>query len=176
MKTSFETERLLLREFVPSDDFALFELDSDPEVHLFLGNNPAKTIYDSRKNITNIRQQYLENGIGRWAVFIKETGEFAGWSGLKVERNINGHLNFYDLGYRYKTKFWKQGIATEAAKEFIKFGFDELNLPKICAYVSAQHSASQHVLEKCGLQYVSTFQYEGGDTMWYEIHNSHLSK
>lgn len=175
MKTSFETDRLLLREFLPSDDFAMFELDSDPEVHLYLGNNPAKSIYDSRKNISNIRQQYLENGIGRWAVFIKETGEFAGWSGLKLERNVNGHLSFYDLGYRFKPKFWNHGIASESAKAFVTFGFEELKLSKICAYVSAKHKASQHVLQKCGLQYVSTFIYEGEEHLWYEIHNPNFA-
>lgn len=176
MKTSLETNRLLLRELVPSDDFDFFDMDSNPEVHLYLGNNPSKTIFDSRRHISNIRQQYLENGIGRWAVIVKDTGEFAGWSGLKLEKNINGHHTFYDLGYRFKPKFWKQGFATEAAQAFVKFGFEELDLPEICAYVSAQNQASIRVLEKCGLTYVNTFKYDGADDLWYKIINPGMVK
>ena len=81
MKTSIETERLLLRELLPTDDAGMFELDSNPEVHIYLGNKPVKSIEESREAIANIRQQYLENGIGRWAVILKETGEFIGWFG-----------------------------------------------------------------------------------------------
>ena len=44
MKTSIETERLLLRELISSDDFGMFELDSNPEVHKYLGNKPVKNI------------------------------------------------------------------------------------------------------------------------------------
>ncbi len=176
MRTSIETERLLLREILPSDDIGLFEMDSDPEVHLFLGNKPANYIYESQRNIQNIRQQYLENGIGRWAVIIKESNEFAGWCGLKLEKNLNGYVQFYDLGYRFKPKFWNSGIATEAAKAFVDFGFNELKLDKICAYTSAGHINSGRVLEKCGLKFVNTFVNNGVEELWFEINNPNLSK
>ena len=39
-----ETERLLLREIDYTDANDLFEMDSDPEVHLFIENKPVKTI------------------------------------------------------------------------------------------------------------------------------------
>lgn len=171
MKTTFETERLRLREIVPSDDIGLYEMDSDPEVHIHLGNKPAKNIEEVRKQIANIRQQYLENGIGRWAVINKETGDFMGWAGIKIEKNINGHHRFYDLGYRFKPSYWNKGFATEAAKAFVDFGFTELKVDKICAYSSAANRASHNVLSKCGLQHINTFIYEGGDELWFEIEN-----
>ena len=37
-----ETERLILREILHSDADAMFELDSDPEVHRYLGNEKMK--------------------------------------------------------------------------------------------------------------------------------------
>jgi [ribosomal protein S5]-alanine N-acetyltransferase len=40
MKIFAETERLILREILPMDVDGLFELDSDPEVHRYSGNNP----------------------------------------------------------------------------------------------------------------------------------------
>ena len=73
-----ETERLILREILPSDVDGMYELDSDPEVHKYLGN---KTITNKEQNIEiidSIRRQYKENGIGRFAILDKKTHDFMG--------------------------------------------------------------------------------------------------
>lgn len=171
MKTSFETERLLCRELIASDDAGMFELDSNPNVHRHLGNNPVKSIDESREHIALIRQQYRDYGIGRWAVILKETGEFIGWSGLKVEKNVNNHQQFYDLGYRFIEKHWGKGYATETAKAFVDFGFNQMNLHTINAYTDADHLASQKVLANAGLKLVNVFLYDGTDELWFEIRN-----
>lgn len=168
MKTSFETSRLILRELRDSDDLSLFELDSDPVVHQYLGGKPVTSIEQCRNVIAMIRDQYRQHGIGRWAVILKETREFTGWCGLKLEKNVNGRDRFYDLGYRFMPKFWGMGYATESAKAWTDFGFRELNLEKICAYTSQGNLASQRVLEHCGLRHTETFLYEGEPEFWYE--------
>ena len=68
MKIFAETERLILRELLPTDAEGMFEMDGDPEVHLYLGNNPVKSIEQSEADIEFIRKQYIEKCIGRWAV------------------------------------------------------------------------------------------------------------
>lgn len=171
MKTSIETERLLLRELLPTDDAGMFELDSNPEVHIYLGNKPVKSIEESREAIANIRQQYLENGVGRWAVILKETGEFIGWSGLKLEKNVNGHEIFYDLGYRFIQKHWGKGYAFETAKAFVDFGFNEMKLPVINAYADFDNLNSRKVLEKVGMKFVNSFELDGTEEVWYELKN-----
>src|SRR5688572_20999829 len=99
MQIFIETPRLILRELLPEDDQAMFELDSNKEVHTYLGNQPLTNIDQSREIIAFIRKQYVDNGIGRWAVIEKSTGEFAGWSGLKLMKELtNDHVNYYDLG------------------------------------------------------------------------------
>lgn len=42
MNVYLETPRLMLRAVKEEDAQGFFELDSDPEVHEFLGNNPVK--------------------------------------------------------------------------------------------------------------------------------------
>ena len=79
-----ETERLILREILDTDEDAFFEMDADPEVHRYLGNNPVKTKEEIKAAIKFIRQQYIDNGIGRWALIEKSTGEFVGWGGMKL--------------------------------------------------------------------------------------------
>lgn len=169
MRTSFETERLLLRELLPSDAEGMFRLDSNPEVHKYLGNDPVKDMSQIHDVIANIRQQYLDNGIGRWAVILKETNEFIGWSGLKIEKNINGHERFYDLGYRFIQEFWGKGYAYESAKAFVDFGFNEMKLAVINACADVNNLGSRNVLEKCGLKPLNDFMLDGDLHVWYEI-------
>ncbi|MCW4469103.1 GNAT family N-acetyltransferase [Flavobacterium sp. MFBS3-15] len=172
MPETFESERLLFRELLPSDEDSLFEMDSDPDVHRYLGNTPVQSMDEIRSAITMIRQQYLDNGAARMAVILKETGEFLGWAGLKfMEHEINGHINHFDLGYRFMKRHWGKGYATEAAKAFIDYGFNVMGLSKINAYADAGNINSHSVLEKAGLKYIGTFYDEGSPSVWYEITN-----
>jgi ribosomal-protein-alanine N-acetyltransferase len=80
MSILVETERLVLRELVAEDALSMFEMDSDPEVQRYLGNKPLVSLTQSQEQIKFIQQQYHDNGIGRWAVIDKQTGEFVGWA------------------------------------------------------------------------------------------------
>lgn len=166
-----ETARLMFRPLVASDDVHLFELDSNPEVHTYLGNNPVTGIQQVHDAVTNIQAQYQEFGIGRMATLLKDTGEFIGWAGLKRERNVNGHEVFYDLGYRFMPQYWGKGYASEAAAFFVKYGFEVLKLDTINAYADADNEASRRVLEKAGLKFVEFFNDEGTEEAWYVINS-----
>lgn len=175
MKTFLETERLILREMVSSDDVGMFELDSNPEVHRFLGNKPVKNIKESQGYIENVRQQYRDNGIGRWAVILKETNEFIGWSGIKLIKDvINNHQNFYEIGYRFIQKHWGKGYASEAGLAFVNYAFNEMKVEKLYAYADAGNVNSRHILEKLGMHYVNSFEYDGEEEVWYEMQNPDL--
>jgi RimJ/RimL family protein N-acetyltransferase len=160
MKFYIETERLILRDILPTDDVSFFEMDSNPEVHMYLGNKPSTNIEQTREMIANIRQQYIDNGIGRWTVIEKESGNFIGWSGLKfIKEYENNHINFYDVGYRLMPKYWGKGYATESAKAAITYGFSELNLYIIYGMAHEDNKASRGALEKCGLKFIEKFDF-----------------
>lgn len=169
MKTFIETPRLLLRPLTEEDIPGLYELDADPAVHQYLGNKPINTIQESEAILRHIQKQYQENGIGRWAVIDKATQDFIGWAGLKYEKNIRTDLNYYDLGYRLRQKYWGKGIASEAAIEFLKYGFNYLNLNKICAAAHSENIASNKILKKIGFQFVEYFEYDGSVHHWYKM-------
>lgn len=172
MKKSIETERLLLRELLLSDAAGMFELDSNPNVHLFLGNKPVKNIEESILQIKNIQQQYHDFRTGRWAVILKETNEFLGWSGIKyITDKINHHKDFYEIGYRFIEKNWGKGYATEAGKAFVDYAFNEMKVDCLYAYADEGNKNSRKILEKIGLSYVNTFEYENETEVWYELKN-----
>ena len=170
-----ETERLILRNILPSDVDDMFELDSDPEVHKYLGNKPFKNKSQSKENINDIIKQYQELGIGRWAMVNKQTNEFIGWSGLKLNRiTLNGHTNFYDVGYRIIKRFWGKGYATESSIAALNYGFNTLNLDTIYGITEKDNQASHHILLKVGLRYIEDF-YDDKTNLnlsWYNISKS----
>ena len=128
---------------MPDDENALFEVDSNPAVNTYLGNNPVKDIDQIRGVIQFIRQQYSDNGIGRWAMIEKKTNTFIGWTGLKYVKELtNKHINYYDLGYRLNQKYWGKGYATESAIACVDYGFNQLKLQEIYAMAHFENKAS----------------------------------
>jgi len=170
MKIFAETERLILREIVAADKYGMYELDTDPLVHKYLGNQPVTSMEQVEEAIEFIRNQYVTNGTGRLAIVEKETSSFIGWAGLKLMKvNYNNHVNYYDVGYRLIRKYWGRGFATEAAKASLDYGFEGLNLDKIYAIADVKNTASRSVLEKIGLRCTSQFDLEGDEHDWFEI-------
>jgi ribosomal-protein-alanine N-acetyltransferase len=170
MKFYIETERLILRELRETDVEDYFEMDSNPEVHRYLGNNPIKTLEQALENINNIRKQYIDNGIGRWATIEKSSGNFIGWSGLKyITEDWNNHINFFDVGYRLMPNYWGKGYATESSKAALEFGFNTLNLTEIIGTANEENHASRRVLEKCGLKFIEKFVWNNIKCDWLKI-------
>lgn len=173
MKIIRETERLIIREILPTDVDEMFELHSDPEVHIYLGNDTVTSKEEMIEGVNFIRQQYVDYGVGRWAIIDKKSNEFVGWTGLEfVTKETNNHKNYYDLGYRLIKRFWRQGIATESALASLDYAFDKLNTTKVCAIADCENEASNRVLNKVGLKIIETFYLEGVKHNWYEINRT----
>lgn len=173
MKVFAETERLILRELLPEDAGGMFTLDSDPEVHRYLGNQPITTIEQAQAAIGFIRKQYVDEGIGRWAVIEKASGQFIGWAGLKlVRRETNRHTNFYDVGYRFIRSAWGKGYASEAAKVSVDYAFQHFDIDTLYGMADLENLASNKVLKKSGLRQTAIFDFEGIPHSWHELHRS----
>lgn len=140
------TSRLVLREFEPNDAESFVELNSDPEVMRYTGDRPFESV-EAARSFLEAYPDYRTNGFGRWAVLVGPEREFAGWCGLKL---VDGEV---DLGYRLKRRFWGAGIATEAARACVAYGFLELALEELVARAWAENVASIRVIEKCGFRF-----------------------
>lgn len=173
MNLILETDRLILREFQLSDADAFFAMDSNPKVHQYLWNKPVQKIEETFEVIELVRKQYIDNGIGRFAMISKETNEFIGWSGLKFNTEmVNNKVNFYDIGYRLDEKFWKKGYASEASFAWLNYAFETMKIKILEAAAHSDNEASNRILQKIGMQMTETYLDNGVSWNWYAIENS----
>jgi len=173
MKIHIETDRLFMRDMMDEDVHGIYQMDSDAEVHKFLGNRPISTLAEAQKYIDSVKEQYTANGIGRWAVVEKESGDFIGWSGFRlITDEVAGRTNYYDLGYRFLKKYWGKGYATETAIASLNHGFSKLNYNEICGIADIGHTASNAILQKIGLVKQKVFLYDGTPHNFYSLEKS----
>ena len=153
MDFKIATERLLLRPILNSDAEALFEMDNNPNVHLYLGNEPVKSIDAVYNYIKSIQSQYIKNGIGRFAVVLKDTNEVIGWAGIKfITEPENNHVNFYDIGYRLAEAYWGKGYGYEVAKAWLEYAFNEMKVAAVYASAHTENKGSNKILQKIGMK------------------------
>lgn len=166
------TKRLRLRAFRPEDADAMFVMDSDPEVHQFLGNQPVQSMERIHEIITFVQQQYAEFGIGRWVAADRETDRFLGWTGFKwIVEPINGRVHFLDIGYRFQRASWGQGLAFESAQACMEFAAQraEMQGVPVSGFAAEDNRASRRILEKLGLQERETFEFMNMPVVAYDL-------
>jgi [ribosomal protein S5]-alanine N-acetyltransferase len=160
-----ETDRLFLREFVLNDLAPFFRMVSDPDVTRFIGVG-AKTAEAARTMLVErTMQDYRKHGYGRWATVLKSTGAVIGFTGLKYLDEFGE----CDLGYRFFKEHWGQGLATEASRAVLAYGFDKLRLNQIAAFADIENKASVRVLEKLGFRFENFTKYWGHDVARYVV-------
>ena len=164
---SLETERCIMRPFTIEDAPDLFEMDSDPEVHKYLGNNPLKKMEQAEEVIKSILDQYGKFKLGRLAVIRKSDNAFLGWSGMKYEEHVRDYP-YYDIGYRFNQSALGQGYASETAQAAIDHTINSLGITKICGGAHVDNIGSNRILSKIGLSLTEQFMFDGEMHNWYE--------
>lgn len=161
-----ETERLLLRHLEMDDLDDLFRLYSDPEIRKYFPEgvlNYADT-KDELEWFLNGHPKHPE--LGLWATIHKETGKFIGRCGL-LPWTIEGR-DEVEIAYLLDKAFWKQGLATEAARGILNYGFEKLNLSRLICMIDPENNASQRVAERVGMTFEKTVDgYEGDNIPFY---------
>lgn len=167
-KTILETERLILRHQVIEDLDDLWALYCDPEITKYIPDAPR-----SRQEAQEELEWHM-NGhprfpeLGLWATIHKETGKFIGRCGL-LPWTIEGQEEV-EVAYTIAREYWGQGLASEAARAILQYGFEKLHLPRLISLIDADNIASQRVAEKIGMRFEKEARDELGPFLIYSIH------
>ena len=144
-----QTKRLILRHLTLEDLDELFALYQDPEIRRYFPEG-VLNYKDTKEELEwhmNGHPRHPE--LGLWATIHKETGQFIGRCGL-LPWEIDGKLEI-EIAYLLDKHFWHQGLATEAAKGIMEYGFQELHLSRLICLIDPENIPSQRVAERIGM-------------------------
>jgi len=151
--TEFTTPRLLLRRWREDDLEPLAAMNADPEVMRYIGDGSVRDRQQTATGLAQVEREWDERGYGLFAVEVRKTGRLAGWVGLAVPAFLPEVLPAVEIGWRLGREYWGAGIATEAARVVLRFGFDDVGLDRIISIRHVDNRASGRVMEKLGLRF-----------------------
>jgi RimJ/RimL family protein N-acetyltransferase len=105
--------------------------------------------------IARNQKRYAEEGHGLWAMVLKTDSQLVGDCGLTLQ-DVDGAREL-EIGYHVRRDFWRQGLATEAARACRDYGFARLPAERLISLIRLENLASRHVAEKNGM------------TVWKEV-------
>jgi RimJ/RimL family protein N-acetyltransferase len=163
-----ETDRLLLRMFSRDDLDDLSRIYADIEVMRYLSGHPL-TREETAGWLNYFVAGWEDYGFGWWAVVLKESGELIGHCGLQFI-HVTPEI---EVTYGLAAAHWLKGLASEAARACLRYGFEQLKLARIFALADPGNTRSHRVMERVGMKYDRTEYYKDdlfeGDLIYYVI-------
>ena len=123
-------------------------MNADPEVRQYVG--PLLTFEQAAAWALNFQDDLDRYGFGFWALEVRASGEFIGFTGLGTvggEMPVTG----IEIGWRLARPAWGRGYATEAALAAMDYGFGVMGRPEIVAVTMARNLRSQAVMRRIGM-------------------------
>lgn len=147
----FLTHRLMIREYHLSDVNEYMRVTSQPQIYVTTAGIPKNyTRSYARASIKYMIKNRKEFSALEYGIFLKASGQYIGNVGLI---NIHTLYNRADISYYIDHSFWGMGLATEAAREMLKLGFEEYGFNRIGGICMTCNPASRKVMEKIGMKY-----------------------
>ena len=144
---TLETERLILRQWREDDAENLYKYASDKDVGLPAGWPPHTSVENSREIIRSVL-----SAPDTFAVCLKSDGKPIGSIGFH-RNDLAEDDDEYELGYWIGKDFWGLGLIPEAAREMLRYAFEDLRMNRIwCGYYEGNEK-SKRVQEKLGFIY-----------------------
>lgn len=157
MTTTLRTPRLWLRDW-REDDLAPFAaLNADPQVMRHFPSVLSREESDAGAN--RIRALLRENGYGLWAAEFE--GRFVGFIGVNRPRFTAHFTPCVELGWRLVRDAQGQGLATEGAREVLRWARENLRGEPLVSFTVPANLPSRRVMEKLDLVLDGEFDHPG---------------
>src|SRR5579871_4616946 len=163
-----ETTRLRLRPMQPEDTDALLQIFADPLV-MAAFNEPPFTREQMQCWLQSNLEHQSRHGYGLFAVMLKSEDVLIGDCGLEW-MEVEG-VAVAELGYDFRSAYWNQGYATEAATAVRDYAMQTLGLPQLLSLIHVGNLGSQRVAEKIGMRLVGELIRYGRPYWKYRLEN-----
>jgi RimJ/RimL family protein N-acetyltransferase len=148
-----ETDRLILRSWEERDRVPLAGVLGDPEVRRFYPK--ALSFEEASAQFDGVLARQAQHGFHFGAAELKSDGSFVGMIGIgypaDVMRDAIAGRPEVEIGWQFDKAYWGQGLAPEAARAWLAFGFDTVGLGEIVAFTYEGNLPSRRVMEKIGM-------------------------
>jgi RimJ/RimL family protein N-acetyltransferase len=161
-----ETSRLLLRLMQPDDVAALFFIFADPKVMAAFRMPPFDRAQMTQWVQRNLNHQ-AAHGYGLFSVLLKANGLLIGDCGLELMEVEGTHVA--ELGYDFRSEYWNQGYATEAAQAVRGYALHQLQLPGLSSLIRVGNIPSRRVAEKIGMRCAGEIRRDGHQYWQYRL-------
>ena len=164
-----ESERLLFRDHEAADLDAYCAMEADPEVRRYVGGAP-RAREEAERRFRKGLQRTAADRLAMWATVYKPEGRYIGRCGVYPHFGPSGPVPREGaLAFYLARAYWGRGLATEAGRAFVDFGFRELGLSRIVTAVQVGNDASVRVLEKLGFHLARTEEGEFRSFYHFEL-------
>src|SRR5262245_44417418 len=160
---SIHTSRLRVRPYRENDLDALHALWTDPQVRRYLWDDRVIERTLAAEVMRGSIASTAAEGFGHWAVCPTGGDALIGFCGL---RRLDDGPDV-ELLYGLAPAYWHRGLATEAARAMLRFGFGQLGFARIFALTDAPNTASVAVMQRLGMSFECRLIYHGLDTVQY---------
>lgn len=157
MNAQLETPRLILRAWEESDLIPFVKMSQDKEVMRYFSHPLSSS--ESLQLAQLIQAFIQQQAWGFWALELKKTGEFLGFTGLHHQPNLFEFSPCTEIGWRLKRSAWGHGYAFEAAKASLSFGFSELKLNQIVAFTPKLNHPSEQLMKRLKMSKIKNFDH-----------------
>jgi len=145
----FETQRLVMRRWTDDDLAPFAAMNADPQVMRYFPAPLDRAGSDAL--VARIEAQFDQLGYGLWALELRETGEFIGFTGLLLQTFPAHFTPAVEVGWRLAQAAWGRGLATEAARQALEVGFGAGQLDEIVSMTAWSNGPSRRVMRRLGM-------------------------
>jgi RimJ/RimL family protein N-acetyltransferase len=154
---SIETDRLLMRRWREPDREPFARLNGDPQTLVFFPQTLDRAASDAL--VDRIEANFDARGWGLWALEVKASGEFIGFTGLSPMPDDVPGAGGVEIAWRLAKAAWHHGYATEAARAAKTVAFDGAGLAELWSMTAVLNEPSQAVMRRIGMTEVARFDH-----------------
>ena len=149
--TILGTERLILRNWRAADRQPFAQMNADPLVMELM---PA-TLSNSESDllVDKIEKHFQTHGFGLFAAELRAAKSFIGFIGLSIPTFQARFTPCVEVGWRLSAVHWGKGLATEGAREVMRYAFGVLKLDDVVSFTVPANARSRRVMEKLGMKH-----------------------